>query len=391
MESIQLQEPSPVCTFIVYSRNGSSILPRSNTVRVLDQAPTTQNEPGSSFYGHNLTPSPRSVAFEDAAGGLGKTSSSSTFGGSPGLEHAQTSTPDSHHLHSSPQRSPLSQHFVPPSLTSVPMVVCFSDSSNDGPLLLTPIDFLSAATRPEVTSHLATSDTRASLFTISAYTRMDNMETPMINGEHVFHELDNPPTDPTKRVSFVDAGSPLPVSDQHSTIAPSSSTFTLRRAHRPAPLVLEPNETDLSHILVPSNVSQTAGSSTTHSNSSQSSVRQEIPVQKSVERSIQRYHQTSELPSLPVVEFVKRVCIELRIDQEEHRIIRPLFTFKRHIAKQTARPRNPNSRPPTASKGHEAFWDNVTAAGLVDFRMSAREVGTFHWGKLLVMPSSGVS
>ena len=368
MESPGPQQSSPVCTFIVRSRKRPSNASSYEPSRSMTQ---NRNDAGSS-PGYNPSLSPQILTF-DRPIGLKESSSAGTFGGFPNLESPQSiaaTSPTSdtfRRLYSPTQSSPLNQYFIPPILSSKPMIVGFSDSSGDGPTLRTPVDFLSEMAGP----NLATSETRASLFTISAYSRTDNMKTPIVDSSH---ELDKLPTDPTRRVSFRDHS--LPPKALHAALL-SSSPSTMRRAHRPAPLTLDANTLKSSYPMAPLDSLQTTGSSTDYANSDHPSAVEEPRVHKGLRRGMQRYNQVSKLPSLPVVEFVKRVCVELRIDQEEHRTIRPQFTFKRHIAKQAG---NVTLRPSTALRGPEAFWNNVTAAGLVDFRMSAKEVGTFHCG-----------
>lgn len=365
MESPHPQQSSPVCTFIVRSRKQPLSSSFSSTSRPLSKIHSRLDSSPDYSSSH----SPHSVAFDDRVVALDGPSSSGTFGGFPNLKYSQM-------LDIPAQRSPNPQS-APPVLSSTPMLACFSDSSGDGSALRTPIDFLSEMAR---TGELSASDTRASLFTISAYNRLDNMKTPMADSDQAMHELNKPLIDSTRRVSFMDVGPHVPAARSNPAMIPSNSISSLRRAHRPAPLTLSPDTANISHLVVPRNVSQARGGSTDHIDSGHSSAVEEIPVYRVVEHEMQRYNQKSTVPSLPVVEFVKRVCVELRIDQEEHRTLRPKFIFKRHIAKQTTRPRNESLRPSTATRGPEAFWNNVTSTGLVDFRMSAREIGTFHCG-----------
>jgi hypothetical protein len=405
------------CTFIISSRSRPSRKPVKEA-----QASTSEKQEAETYI-HSpsvpAAPSPKdnvgTVAFEDYTTWMSELSSSGTFGAFSTWEQAQTITNPSPDLgkfrrvRPLSQRSPLAQLFVPPRF-STPMVESFSDSSADGTALLTPMDppFLSEVARAgDGSGELTTSDTRASLFTISAYSRTDNLKTPVVCSEPVIQEIVKPTVEPTRRVSFINVDHTVPnvVDDHCNAIISSTSASTLRRPHRPSHLTLEQDDAALSYPMVARNVSQTTASSAGHVDSGHSSAVEETPAHRVVRRGA-RYIQASALPSLPIVEFVKRVYVELRIDQEEHRTIRPQFTFKRHIAKPTERPRTGGLQP-TTSKTSDAFWDNVTANGLVDMRMSAKEIGTFHCGvslwylndidtaltyhrRYLVRPSSGV-
>jgi hypothetical protein len=374
------------CTFIIPSRN------RKPVKRTHTPAPAKQ-ETGSFIQSASMPvpPSPKDNASTSpqSLGLMSESWSSGTFGAFSTWDQAQTITNpnldsgNSRRVRSLlPQKSPLAQLFVPPRF-STPMVESFSDSSADGTALLTPMDVpvLSEVARAgDGAGGLTTSDTRASLFTISAYSRTDNLKTPVVCSEPVTQEIVKPTIEPTRRVSFInlDHATPSPVDNYGAAIIPSTSASTLRRPHRPSRLTLEQDDIALSYPMFAHNVSQTTASSAGHVDSDHSSAVEETPVHRVVRRGA-RYTQASALPSLPIVEFVKRVYVELRIDQEEYGTIRPQFTFKRHIAKPTGRPRTGSLRR-TASKTSDAFWDNVTANGLVDMRMSAKEIGTFHCG-----------
>jgi hypothetical protein len=372
------------CTFIIPSRNRKPVkktrAPAKQEVGIYIQSPSVPAAPSPK---DNATTSPHTVAL------MSESWSSGTFGAFSTWDQAHMITNPSPDSGNSgrvqsllPQRSPLAQLFVPPRF-STPMVETFSDSSADGTAPLTPMDapFLSEVARGgDGAGELTTSDTRASLFTISAYSRTDNLKTPVVCSEPVIQEIVKPTIEPTRHVSFInlDHAAPSLVDDYRAAIIPSTSASTLRRPHRPSHLTLEPDDIALPYPMVAHNVSQTTASSAGHVDSGHSSAVEETPVHRVVRRGA-RYTQASALPSLPIVEFVKRVYIELRIDQEEHGTIRPQFTFKRHIAKPTGRSRRGSLRRAT-SKNSDAFWDNVTANGLVDMRMSAKEMGTFHCG-----------
>ncbi len=72
---------------------------------------------------------------------------------------------------------------------------------------------------------------------------------------------------------------------------------------------------------------------------------------------------------VPEVEHVKGIDLQLWIDQEEFRMIRPVFRFKKH-SKQG---------PPSTGTG-DRFTSNIGELGLVELRMTSRDVGTFHVG-----------
>jgi hypothetical protein len=373
------------CTFIIPSRSRQS---RKNVKDT--QAPTPAKHDTEVHNQLPLMPtpekSPRIVAFQEPTMGMSESSSSGTFGAFYTWDEAQTvtiSSPGSdrfRRVQSLPQRPPLVQPFAPPRF-SIPVVESLYGISADGTALLTPMEgpFLSEMGRVgDGAGELSTSDTRASLFTISAYSRTDNLKTPVVCSD--LQEIVKSPVEPTKRVLFTNANQEATNVVEINCIAvvPSTSTTTVCRPHRLSPLTLEQDDVTLSHPEVARNVSHNTASSAGYIDSGQSSAVEEAPVHRVMRRGA-RYTQPSALPSLPIVEFVKRVCVELRIDQEEHRTIRPQFTFKRHIAKPKGQSRTA-ARPPTASKISDAFWENVTPNGLVDMRMPARELGTFHCG-----------
>jgi hypothetical protein len=77
-------------------------------------------------------------------------------------------------------------------------------------------------------------------------------------------------------------------------------------------------------------------------------------------------------PVVPEVEHVKGIDLQLWIDQEEYRMIRPVFRFKKHNQR-------PKQRPPSTGVG-DRFTSNIGELGLVELRMVSRDVGTFHVG-----------
>jgi hypothetical protein len=74
----------------------------------------------------------------------------------------------------------------------------------------------------------------------------------------------------------------------------------------------------------------------------------------------------------PEVGYVKGIDVQLWIDQEEYRMIRPVFRFKKHSQR-------PRQRLTSTGVG-DRFTSNIGELGLVELRMTSRDVGAFHVG-----------
>ena len=230
---------------------------------------------------------------------------------------------------------------------------CISDCSTEQTEILTPGDPLfpqEPSPSPSKPVRYGTSDIseepRSSVFSITAYQRDDNAATPSV----IEPELDfsNPSVD-----------SQHAVNTQSSQIASSTSTPSLHRARRPPPLVIPPLQY---HAL-------SAGQSDGY----------EVPLQSAASSQFSLPRTTTpRKDKSPVSDYVKNLRLELWIDQEEHRTIRPKFAYKRHIP------------PPTASavgqRQKDKFWENITSSGLVDMRMTEKESGIFHCGVHTFLP-----
>jgi hypothetical protein len=281
--------------------------------------------------------------------------------------------------------SPLSQSFVPAKEPSS-NAEYGSDASNDSPAISTPADIIlhpclskemANLPSPELDTTVI-GEERSSLFSVSAYEREDNAVTPMLgktlsNSPRLTGYSPSPPPFSTSLQDNL----PAPVlresldSHHHSIIPSESTSSTLRRTNRPAPLILNPNNNPGAHVIPESY--QRLDRSSVDSGSRKSSTS----------------HGPAS-PLIPAVEYVKTIQIQLWIDQEDHRTIRPTFAFKRHTAQQGSRMKSNPLRPstaqndPAASKSRDRFWASVTDSGLVDLRMIAKEVGVFHCGVSLV-------
>jgi len=379
--------PTSTCTFIIPSRRAK---PPRNPFKEMKVPLLKEQEIRACIHSHaessptdsTFSPPEDAISQEQHNAYLSESSSSGTFGRTSIQEQVHVITASSpkldqpRRIRSFPQRSPPAQPLISPTF-STPLAESFSDSSTDGIVLLTPMNRQYLSNGGEMTQELDAPDTRASLFTISAYSRSDNLKTPVVCSESTQQISKTPES--AGRISFTDAIhiSPRLADAHHIPTIYSPSTLTLHRPHHPSPLAIKQEDVPLSYPMVVHN-SQDTASATNHSDLEYSSTLEGPPVPKLTSRGA-RHIQPSAVPSLPIVEFVKRACIELRVDQEGHRTFRPQFIFKRHIARTPGRLKV-GIRPSTSSKSSDSFWDNVTANGLVDFRMSAKEVGTFHCG-----------
>lgn len=328
--------------------------------------------------------SPRSEHF----GPLPTSSSTGTFG-RLGRDRARSNvsaamtSPGSEGFHSTSfsrttTQSPLNQSFIPSRLPTS-STEDESDASNDSPAISTPADVLlhpclskntDVIPSPEADQTFI-SEGRSSLFTISAYEREDNVYTPMLgkafsDGTKPCDHSPMPPSPPPMPPS-------IPNNSQEGVaplIIPSESTSSiLRRNRRPTPLILNHINNYESHV------SPVSGQILDHSS-----------VDSGSRKSSTGHGPASSSPFIPAIEYVKTIQIELWIDQEEHRAIRPVFAYKRRMAQQHSPAKLNHQRPSTMgkdqanSKDKDKFWNSVTESGLVDLRMVAKEVGTFHCG-----------
>lgn len=85
-----------------------------------------------------------------------------------------------------------------------------------------------------------------------------------------------------------------------------------------------------------------------------------------------------------LIGFVKALQIELWIDQEGHRSIRPQFSFKRELSRHSSTFNDIKARRRTESEDHDGLSANplqeLMRTSLVDLRPSTKAVGTFHCG-----------
>ena len=217
-------------------------------------------------------------------------------------------------------------------------------------------------------------DDAASVFSFGAYCRDDNACTPRI-GDHAPSDDIVISIPSTPRVGRLDSDATLSLPTHLSksiTITPIGTMFrpdspsNTRRSRRPAPLNLEQvNRSPTSSSIVQGR-SDEAGNA--------------ICVPGSCRD--QEHHRISRraadvLPRMtpsvvPEVEYVKGIDLQLWIDQEEYRTIRPIFWFKKHS--QRPRQKLPNTG------GGDSFMSNIGELGLVELRMASRDVGTFDVG-----------
>jgi hypothetical protein len=86
-----------------------------------------------------------------------------------------------------------------------------------------------------------------------------------------------------------------------------------------------------------------------------------------------------------LIEYIKTLRIELWIDQEGHRTIRPRFSFKREVSKHSFASNNLKTRLDANYRRSRAsvtdrLQSSAGRANLVDLRPSVKAVGTFHCG-----------
>lgn len=217
-------------------------------------------------------------------------------------------------------------------------------------------------------------DDSASVFSFGAYCREDNACTPRID-DHA------PPDD-----MVISIPSTPRVEQENSEATPSlsahlskSATITtlsanlrpdspssIRRSRRPAPLNLEhvqrsPTRSPL--VQWPANEAENP---------------MYVPSTREYREHPRISRRTADVPArvtppvLPEVEHVKGIDLQLWIDQEEFRMIRPVFRFKKHSQRLKQGP------PSTGTR--DRFTSNIGESGLVELRMTSRDVGTFHVG-----------
>jgi len=224
-------------------------------------------------------------------------------------------------------------------------------------------------------------DDSASVFSFGAYCRDDNACTPRID-DHSSPDDIVISIPSTPRVEQLNSDATLSLSTHLSksatlttlsSILRPDSPSSIRRSRRPAPLNLENvqrsptcspivkglfGEAD-DLICVPRN----------HGD-------REHPC---ISRSTADVLPRVTPPVVPEVEHVKGIDLQLWIDQEEYRTIRPVFRFKKHSHR-------PKQRPPSTGAG-DRFTSNIGELGLVELRMISRDVGTFHVGVSYSVPN----
>lgn len=217
-------------------------------------------------------------------------------------------------------------------------------------------------------------DDSASVFSFGAYCRDDNACTPRID-DHA------PPDDmatsihSTPRVEQLNSEATLSLSthlSKSATITTLSailrpdSPSSIRRSRRPAPLKLE-------HVQRSPTCSPLA-----QGLSNEAEYLMCVPSTRGDREHPRISRRTADVlprvtpPVVPEVEHVKGIDLQLWIDQEEFRTIRPVFRFKKHSQR-------PKQRPPSTGTG-DRFASNIGELGLVELRMTSRDVGTFHVG-----------
>lgn len=217
-------------------------------------------------------------------------------------------------------------------------------------------------------------DDAASVFSFGAYCRDDNACTPRIN-DHA------PPDDivisipSTPRLEQLDseATPSLPMHLSKSiTITPlgmmvfPDSPSSTRRSRRPAPLNLEQVHRSPTTSAIVQGRFDEAGNAMCP----QGSCRDQEHYRISPRAADVLPRLTP--PVVPEVEYVKGIDLQLWIDQEEFRMIQPLFRFKKHSQRQ-------RQQPPNTGVG-DRFISNIGELGLVELRMASRDVGTFDVG-----------
>lgn len=227
---------------------------------------------------------------------------------------------------------------------------------------------------PPPQRHTPDLDDSASVFSFGAYCRDDNACTPRI-GDHF------PPDDivigipSTPRVEQLnsEATLSLPTHPSKSTtittlnsILRPDSPSSIRRSRRPAPLNLE--HVQRSPICSPILQGLSVESEGLVCVPNTRRDREHPRISRRTADVLPRMTP----PLVPEVEHVKGIDLQLWIDQEEYRTIRPIFRFKRHSQR-------PKQRPPSTGAG-DRFTSNIGDLGLVELRMVSRDVGTFHVG-----------
>ncbi|KAG8829323.1 hypothetical protein FRC18_009392 [Serendipita sp. 400] len=208
------------------------------------------------------------------------------------------------------------------------------------------------------TLHNAFSSHRASNFSVSAHGNMQHTERPVECASTCSQRAN------VEQESCGPAG----------PISPSTSFSPgLQRSHKPTPLILVPHPV--------------------HTGSTVESVEEQSTIlTPGLDFSASLLSPYSVSPyrggtsTIPAVDCAKGLRVELWIDQEDHRMIRAAFTFKRHIPQHPSipaiqRPLTAHTIASKSSKDKDRFWDSVTPAGLVDFRPSGKQIGTFNCGK----------
>jgi hypothetical protein len=224
-------------------------------------------------------------------------------------------------------------------------------------------------------------DDTASVFSFGAYCRDDNAFTPRID-DHTSPDdfVINIPSTP--RMEQLNSEATLSLSTHFSktttvttigTIRHPDSPSSIRRSRRPAPLNLERahrSSTSSPIVQEPTDgVEDVTCTPNSRGDQGYSRIsRREADVLPRVAPSV-----------APEVEYVKGIDLQLWIDQEEYRMIRPVFHLKKHSQR-------PTQRRPSTGVG-DRFTSNIGELGLVELRMTSRDVGTFHVGVRDSVPS----
>ena len=224
-------------------------------------------------------------------------------------------------------------------------------------------------------------DDAASVFSVGAYCRDDNAYTPRID-DHVPLEgivMSVPSTPRMERqnseatLSLSNHLDSSPTITSLGTILHPDSPSSIRRSRRPAPLKLE----HVHRSPTPSPIMQgPAGEAEGVVCVPSSSGDQE---HLHISRGVANVPPRVTPPTVPEVEYVKGIELQLWIDQEEYRMIRPVFRFKKHSQR-------PRQRPPNTSQ-RDRFTSNIGELGIIELRMASRDVGAFHVGVSDTVPN----
>ena len=224
-------------------------------------------------------------------------------------------------------------------------------------------------------------DDAASVFSFGAYCRDDNACTPRIE--------DHAPPDnivisipSTPRVERLDPEATLSLPTHVITITPPGTMFfpdspsNTRRSRRPAPLNLK--QVHRSPTSSPTVQGRSDGAGYIISVPGSCRDQEHSRISRRAADVLPRVTP----PVVPEVEYVKGIDLQLWIDQEEYRMIRPIFRFKKHSQR-------PKQGPPNTGAG-DRFISNIGELGLVELRMASRDVGTFDVGVSDSVPSLAV-